>query len=198
MISATDAPEGAARGKTNVSDATTGASMSDDTRRRAMALRQSGMSWSDIASTVGVPSSTVRNWGSRESRRAARDAARVRLAEREAKKFSKMRKREIAATAAPDIAPTVPTAPTKQTLNQSIEDLSTLVKSLLARDSLATAERLANTHAIPQTLDDEHTRETVMEKLAKRSAAILGWESTSQTVQVQVGVLASLPDRPEN
>lgn len=164
-----------------------------DVKDRANALRAKGMTWSEVSSAVGVSIGTLRTWAHRRAGQKHRATLRVKRLQREfapaSEKFPKSEN---------PVPATVPTVPTKQTLNQSIEDLSTLVKSLLARDSLATAERLAHQHAIPQTLDDEHTRESVMEKLAKRSAQVLGWESASQTVQVQVGVLASLPDRPEN
>jgi hypothetical protein len=71
------------------------------------------------------------------------------------------------------------------------------VKDLLARDSLATATRLTEVHAVPTTLGAEADREAIMERLTKRSAAVLGWESASNSVQISVGVLASLPDRPD-
>lgn len=77
----------------------------------------------------------------------------------------------------------------------TIEDISRRVRDLLAADSLATSLRVAQYD--PQDIREEGMRESVMGSLVKRSAQVLGWESASSTVQVQVGVIASLPDRPQ-
>jgi hypothetical protein len=106
---------------------------------------------------------------------------------------------DIAASDPQVIVPAKSTKPQTQiaALSQSVDEISTLVKALLARDSLATVTRLTEVHATPVNIEQEADREAVMEKLAKRSAAVLGWESASNSVQISVGVLASLPDRPD-
>jgi len=81
-----------------------------------------------------------------------------------------------------------------QNTDASIEEISRRVRDLLAADSLATSIRVAQYD--PQDIREEGMRESVMGSLVKRSAQVLGWESASSTVQVQVGVIASLPDRP--
>jgi len=77
----------------------------------------------------------------------------------------------------------------------TIDEISKRVRDLLAADSLATSLRVAQYD--PHDIREESMREGVMGSLVKRSAQVLGWESASSTVQVQVGVIASLPDRPQ-
>ena len=81
-----------------------------------------------------------------------------------------------------------------QNTDASIEEISKRVRDLLAADSLATSLRVQQYS--PADIREEGMRESVMGSLVKRSAQVLGWESASSTVQVQVGVIASLPDRP--
>lgn len=81
-----------------------------------------------------------------------------------------------------------------QNTDATIEQISARVRDLLAADSLATSIRVAQYD--PQDIREESMREGVMGSLVKRSAQVLGWESATNTVQVQVGVIASLPDRP--
>lgn len=81
-----------------------------------------------------------------------------------------------------------------QNAEATIEEISKRVRDLLAADSLATSLRVQQYD--PQDIREEGMREQVMGSLVKRSAQVLGWESASSTVQVQVGVIASLPDRP--
>ena len=76
----------------------------------------------------------------------------------------------------------------------TIEEISRRVRDLLAADSLATSIRVAQYD--PADIREEGMRESVMGSLVKRSAQVLGWETATNNVQVQVGVIASLPDRP--
>jgi len=80
-------------------------------------------------------------------------------------------------------------------MEETIEELGSRLKELLARDAMVTAARLTQEYS-PDNLRDEETLESVKGGLTKRAAMLCGWESASNTVQVQVGVIASLPDRP--
>lgn len=135
---------------------------------QAKAMKLAGDTWPVISAAVGIPQGTLRAKYYREG-------------------MPKLEKRIEAErvrnpTGIPQIA------------SEAIEDISRRVRDLLAADSLATSLRVQQYN--PADIREEGMRESVMGSLVKRSAQVLGWESASSTVQVQVGVIASLPDRP--
>lgn len=134
----------------------------------ARAKKLAGLTWDAISAEVGVPQGTLK---SRWHREKMNDLAVGMRLER-----AKIPER------------------ISQNTDASIEEISRRVRDLLAADSLATSIRVAQYD--PADIREEGMREQVMGSLVKRSAQVLGWESASSTVQVQVGVIASLPDRP--
>jgi hypothetical protein len=134
----------------------------------ARAKKLAGLTWDAIAAEVGVPIGTLKSRWSREKMQSVAVGMRSEIAK------------------IPDRI--------SQNTDASIEDISRRVRDLLAADSLATSLRVQQYS--PSDIREESMREGVMGSLVKRSAQVLGWESASSTVQVQVGVIASLPDRP--
>lgn len=134
------------------------------------ARKMAGQTWSFISNETGVPIGTLKARWSREKMPALqKTVATVR---------DSLPQKNLSDTTA------------------TIEEISKRVRDLLAADSLATSLRVQQYD--PQDIREEGMREQVMGSLVKRSAQVLGWESTSSTVQVQVGVIASLPDRPSD
>ena len=76
---------------------------------------------------------------------------------------------------------------------QSLETLSTLVRSKLASDAATTLERI-DRYALDD-IRDEGVRESILGSVAKRSALVFGWSETGETAQVSVNILGALPDR---
>lgn len=133
-------------------------------------LRATGKKWREISSIVGIREETLRA------------------------SFTKWSKTEggvvaIAKTGVSLISPSEPVSASK-----TIAELSQLVRDLLARDAHETATRIVSQHPAPSDLTEENERETVIGKLVERSKVVLGWESATDTVQISIGVLASLPD----
>ena len=77
--------------------------------------------------------------------------------------------------------------------NQSLESLSTLVRSKLAADAAATLERV-DKYALDD-IRDESVRESILGSVSKRSALVFGWSEAGEQAQVSVNILGALPDR---
>ena len=143
--------------------------LTDAEWERARARKLAGHTWVMIANDLGVPSPTLRTRWAREKMPALeRKIATSRIAY----PIDKLAQME-----------------------ETLDAMGTRLKDLLARDAMITAARLTNEYA-PDNLRDEETLEGVKGSVTKRAALLLGWETASSTVQVQVGVIASLPDRP--
>ena len=143
--------------------------LTDEEWDSAKARKLSGQTWAVIAEDLGVPSPTLRTRWARENM----PSLEKKLATEKA---------------------LVPQRKLVQ-MEETIEELGSRLKELLARDAMVTAARLTQEYS-PNNLRDEETLESVKGGLTKRAAMLCGWESASSTVQVQVGVIASLPDRP--
>lgn len=137
---------------------------------QAKALKLGGRSWASIANELQLPIGTLKSRWHREN-------------------LPQLEKgmRTVQASTPQRIV---------QNAEATIEEISKRVRDLLAADSLATSLRVAQYD--PSDIREEGMREQVMGSLVKRSAQVLGWESATSTVQVQVGVIASLPDRPSD
>jgi len=136
---------------------------------KAKALKLAGRSWAGIASELQLPVGTLKSRWHRENLAQLEKGMRTEQAN--------LPQRIV------------------QNADATIEEISKRVRDLLAADSLATSLRVQQYN--PADIREESMREGVMGSLVKRSAQVLGWESASSTVQVQVGVIASLPDRPQ-
>ena len=76
---------------------------------------------------------------------------------------------------------------------QSLETLSTLVRSKLAADAASTLERIEG-YAL-DGIKDESTREQILGSVAKRSALVFGWSEQGEQASVSINLLGSMPDR---
>lgn len=140
-----------------------------DKWEQAKGLRLAGNTWSVISKQIGLKESSLKTKWRREG-------------------MDRIQKRM-------DEARLSLSEENSQKCEKSIEDISRQVRQLMAADSLSTAARL-QAYEIAD-LRDESVREQVAASLVKRSATVLGWADASANVQVQVGILASLPDREQ-
>ena len=76
---------------------------------------------------------------------------------------------------------------------QSLESLSTLVRSKLAADAASTLERI-DSYAL-DGIKDESVRESILGSVAKRSALVFGWSEAGESASVSINLLGSMPDR---
>lgn len=84
----------------------------------------------------------------------------------------------------------------KENKVQSLESLSSLVRSKLAADAITTIERVDNYEL--DGIKDESTREQILGSVAKRSALVFGWSEQGEAASISINLLGSMPDRMDS